>query len=151
MYNQIQIFMNSCYEFLSCVFRVIVLIALIIWQLPQFVVGWVLSYIINWTHCEIYQGIVFVYSTSMKGGISLGNVVIMSVDYHNDGDENLEKHEVGHAIQSLILGPLYLIVIGIPSLVWAILYGWLIKKTPNGYYKFYTEKWADKLGGVVRK
>lgn len=21
---------------------------------------------------------------------------------------------------------------------------------PNGYYKFYTERWADKLGGVNR-
>ena len=32
--------------------------------------------------------------------------------------ERLLVHEYGHTIQSLILGPLYLIVIGIPSTLW---------------------------------
>ena len=26
----------------------------------------------------------------------------------------------------------------------------VIKKTKNGYYKFYTEKWADKLANIER-
>ena len=60
------------------------------------------------------------------------------------------RHEHGHQIQSKILGPLYLLVIGIPSLIWAWLYGPVIKYTRNGYYRFYTEKWADKLGEVKR-
>lgn len=33
------------------------------------------------------------------------------------GDEETLKHEYGHSIQSKILGPLYLIVIGLPSLM----------------------------------
>ena len=50
----------------------------------------------------------------------------------------------------MYLGWLYLFVIGIPSLAWAILYGTIIKPSTNGYYKFYTEKWADRLGNVER-
>ena len=143
--------MNKMKKIFLGILRVIVLIVLMIWQLPQFVVGWILSYIISGDHCEIHNGIMFIYSPFMSGGISLGNVVILNLFYYKDDDLKIEKHETGHAIQSLILGPLYIFVIGIPSLVWTILYGWLIKETPNGYYKFYTERWADKLGGVVRK
>ena len=44
----------------------------------------------------------------------------------------------------------YLIIIGLPSLIWASIYGKLIPYTNNGYYKFYTEKRADRLGGVER-
>jgi hypothetical protein len=60
------------------------------------------------------------------------------------------KHEYGHAIQSRILGPLYLIIIGIPSIIWAALYGSIIPRYKNNYYRFYTEKWADKLMNIKR-
>ena len=59
-------------------------------------------------------------------------------------------HEYGHTLQSKMLGPLYLIVIGLPSLIWAWLYGPVIPWSKNGYYVFYTEKWAEKLGEVKR-
>ena len=36
-----------------------------------------------------------------------------------DHDKHVLVHEYGHSIQSCILGPLYLPVIGIPSLIWA--------------------------------
>lgn len=65
--------------------------------------------------------------------------------------KDIIKHEYGHTIQSKLLGPLYLFIIGIPSIVWASIYGTkLVPETKNGYYKFYTEKWADKLGQVER-
>ena len=80
------------------------------------------------------------------GGISLGNTIIVYQE-----DENVVKHEYGHQIQSMYLGPLYLIVIGLPSIIWAgLIYGHIVPRKPNGYYKFYTESWADKLGGVIR-
>ena len=59
-------------------------------------------------------------------------------------------HEYGHTRDSRMFGPLYLIVIGLPSIIWAWMYGTIIKPTQNGYYKFYTEKRADRLGGVER-
>ncbi|MBR4434845.1 MAG: hypothetical protein IKS90_01965 [Clostridia bacterium] len=62
-------------------------------------------------------------------------------------DEGLIVHEYGHTIQSLLLGPLYLVVIGIPSLLWAELPRY-IKKRKEGapYSAFWTERGADRLG-----
>ena len=58
------------------------------------------------------------------------------------------KHEQGHQKQSLYLGPLYLIAVGIPSMFLAIWYT-LFKKSDEWYHRHYPENWADKLGGVV--
>ena len=82
----------------------------------------------------------------MKGGISLGKYIIVN----QWSTKKTIMHEYGHCLQSKKLGWLYLAVIGLPSIVWAMLYGSVVKSTKNGYYKFYTESWADKLGGVKR-
>lgn len=55
-------------------------------------------------------------------------------------------HEYGHTIQSLILGPLYLIVIGIPSTIWAFLFDKKRKEEQIPYGAFFAEKWANRLG-----
>lgn len=120
-------------------------VGLYIWQLPQNLVGLVvLCFTSNKEKCTV-AGIDFYYSKTFPGGISLGKYVIIG-----SKNENTVKHEHGHQIQSMYLGPLYLIVIGLPSLIWAWLYGAVIAYTRNGYYRFYTEKWADKLGKVER-
>ena len=61
----------------------------------------------------------------------------------------LRVHEYGHTIQSLILGPLYLIVIGIPSTMWAFLFEKKRKDEQIPYGAFFTEKWANRLGERV--
>lgn len=56
------------------------------------------------------------------------------------------RHEYGHRIQSKILGPLYYLVIFIPSYLYYLY--WSKRHDDNdwdGYYKFYTERWADNL------
>ena len=93
-----------------------------------------------------YKGCVVRRSVYLKGGISLGRYIIVN-QWFKEVDI---KHEYGHSVQSRRLGWLYIIVIGLPSLLWAIMYGRAIRLSYNGYYKFYTEKWADKLGGVKR-
>lgn len=94
----------------------------------------------------LINGKLVVYSKRMRGGVSLGVVIIMGMRYFDDTDTD-EKHEYGHTLQSRYLGWFYLLVIGIPSLLWAAFY----RGELRGYYtKFYTERWADKLGGVVR-
>lgn len=68
-------------------------------------------------------------------------------------DHRLLVHEYGHTIQSLILGPLYLPVIGIPSVVWfnnPALAG-KRRRENLSYYAFYTERWANHLGELVLK
>lgn len=58
-------------------------------------------------------------------------------------------HEYGHTIQSLIFGPLYLIVMGIPSTLWGFLFGKKRKERQIPYGVFFTEKWANHLGERV--
>ena len=127
-------------------------ILLYIWQLPQNLLGLIMMlFMMPYTSKEKYKGITYVVSKKMSGGISLGNYVILSELYK---DKNINQktwnHEWGHTRDSRMFGPLYLIAIGLPSLIWAWLYGSIIPRTCNGYYKFYTEKRADRLGGVNR-
>jgi hypothetical protein len=111
------------------------------------------------------NGNVVYFSRNMSGGISLGRYSIINSYYAGlkTGDKKIKekeelleldvvKHEgTGHGTQSRWLGPFYLPVIGLSSIIWAGLYGAVIPYTKNGYYKFWTEKWADKLAGIVRK
>lgn len=125
------------------------------WCLPQTLVGLILKLITKskkQLFCfnnKIYE----IYQTSLNnfGGISLGKYIIIE-NYMNS--EYVIKHEYGHQIQSFILGPLYLLVIGLPSLLWCLFIQDFInrKRVKKGkerisYYEFYTEKWANKLGG----
>ena len=79
----------------------------------------------------------------MHGGISLGDFVYLRPPVY----ERMARHEYGHCLQSRLLGPLYLPLIGLPSLLWAI---WWHPGRPIGYYTFYTERWADRLAGIER-
>lgn len=66
-----------------------------------------------------------------------------------DGEisSRLLVHEYGHTVQSLLLGPLYLPLAGLPSALWASLP--LCQRKWRGkisYFSFYTEKSANFLG-----
>ena len=90
-----------------------------------------------------------VYLQKANGGISLGKYIFINQDYLDE--EIVIKHECGHVKQSKILGPLYLLVIGIPSILHAWLNNYIGCCWKNGeynYYHFYTEKWANKLMGI---
>ena len=122
----------------------IVEILLWIWQAPQNVVGLVFRLIYGWT-AILFRGVDVVVSSRFPGGISLGRTIVVKRPYLANTDT--WNHEYGHTRQSLYLGPFYLFVVGIPSLLWA----WYWKPSRGvSYYSFYTEKWADKLGGVKR-
>jgi len=81
----------------------------------------------------------------MHGCVSLGTFVfsIYGRD-ENDGDayesdNRIIYHEYGHTLQSAVLGPLYLLVIGVPS----FLVSQRIVGHSGAYHDFYTEHWAD--------
>lgn len=81
-----------------------------------------------------------VYLQRAKGGVTLGKYVFINQDYTDK--EAVIKHECGHVKQSKILGPLYLLVIGIPSILHAWLNNYIGCCWKNGeynYYHFYTE------------
>lgn len=68
-------------------------------------------------------------------------------------DLKLLHHEYGHTLQSAMLGPLYIPLIGLPSLVWAGLPAFEKMREKKGisYYSFYCEKWADMLGKTDKR
>ena len=116
-----------------------------IWQLPQIIVGWIYyTYLLNKgmiLAIEKYNGI-RIYTKQSSGCVSLGIFIFVS----HRATTDVMRHEYGHTRQSLMLGPLYLIIIGIPSILWAVTHKTL---APNkSYYWFYTEHWANKLVGV---
>ena len=120
-------------------------ILLYLWQLPQNLLGLILAAIYWPESSHGFSGERVFIASRMKGGISLGRYIIVSNDYYLDPTSVL--HEYGHALQSRYLGPLYLLIIGLPSLLWA---WWWKASRGVSFYWFYTEKWADKLGGVDR-
>ena len=127
-------------------FKFIWEVILYIWQLPQNLIGLFLRLFYPKAQKMEIADVKVLYDYSFPGGISLGRTIFVGTQ-----DRFTSMHEHGHQIQSMILGPLYLFVIGIPSIVWAGIYGTKIcPRTHNGYYKFYTERFADKLGGVIR-
>jgi hypothetical protein len=83
------------------------------------------------------------------GSVSLGKYIFLCPAHWDN--EKVLLHECGHQKQSLILGWLYLLVIGIPSIIWAGFFKGFRKKHNIDYYSFYTERWADKLGGVKER
>ena len=82
------------------------------------------------------------------GSVTLGDYIFLCPQHWKD--EIVLKHEKGHQLQSHKLGWFYLLVIGIPSIIWASCFENYRKKHNVSYFSFYTEKWADKLGGINR-
>lgn len=110
---------------------------LYIWQLPQNIIGWIITLFLPHAFtsngCEFYKW--------NGNGVSLGNYIIIPKYKRTIF---IVRHEYGHHIQSTYLGPLYLIVIGIPSAIGNILHRFI----KFNYYKQPWEAWANRLGGV---
>ncbi|MBX7196718.1 MAG: hypothetical protein K1X94_31990 [Sandaracinaceae bacterium] len=87
--------------------------------------------------------------------ISLGHVVLWCRESNrwHELDARNRDHELGHAVQSRILGPLYLPIVGVPSsarAVYAVIHRELRGHKWPRYYQGFPEAWADQLGGVAR-
>ena len=60
-------------------------------------------------------------------------------------------HEYGHSVQSRWFGPLYLLVVGLPSVsrvFYSVYFHRRTGRSWNGYYSGWPEDHADRLGGV---
>lgn len=82
-----------------------------------------------------------------SGSMGLGMFIFFR---HRDA-ENAEEvllHEYGHTVQSALLGPLLIPVIGIPSVVWANTPKLSKKRVDENisYYRFYPEFGANRTG-----
>ena len=108
-----------------------------IWQLRQNLLGLIVIFCSNAKRDEDEY-----WTTNYRFGVSLGWYIIVN----KNCTMNTIKHERGHQKQSLYLGPLYLIAIGLFSAIGNILHRFI----KFNYYKQPWEAWADKLGGVNR-
>ncbi len=91
-----------------------------------------------------YRDAYIVHIKGHWGAVSLSRYIFADDYYYHS---NMIKHEYGHTIQSKILLFLYLPVVGIPSLIWNRLFKGYRKRKKKSYYAFYTEAWANRLGG----
>ena len=134
-------------------------IALALWELPQNAIG-ALNLALNGALRRVERVVVdrervMVELREGGAGVSLGAFVFWT--RHDNpfvpvGPENRD-HEYGHSLQSRMLGPLYLPLVGVPSTA-RVAYA-LAHKTITGrrwarYYDGWPERQADRLGGVNR-
>jgi len=115
------------------------------WGILQSLAG-LLVFLLNSTSSHnLYHGAVRT-QWSAKSGLSLGLFIFVPIDCSSEISEKMSVHEYGHTLQSLLLGPLYLLVIGLPSFIWFLFYPIIKKKKAISYYDFIIEKWADVWG-----
>ena len=134
------------FEMMKLIMKYIRNLILFIWQLPQHIIALIyFGYLV--IMCKDL-GVDSRYKQAtvipciMRGAVTLGNYVFVGL---NSEYRKTVKHELGHTIQSKILGPLYLIVIGIPSITYCGLRRIFPSLRKKNYYNFYTEKWANNL------
>ena len=126
-------------------------LVLFLWQLPQNILG---ILVILFTGAGKWNAF---YWRSGRGrfGVSLGSFIIFGAPSDKYIKWQSVKHEMGHQKQSQYLGPLYLLIIGLPSLTFNIWdrvmhRKWGLCKRDYWYYSLPWEAWADKLGDVKR-
>ena len=131
------------------------------WQVPQVFTGLGLSLAKNFVgavdRVEYFEDVTYVINENWKKtgkqGVTLGNYINIDMNETIPNDISFTEyvlndrvykstkfmHEYGHSIQSKRWGPLYLLSIGLPSLISAGLNG----NSYNHRY-FYTEVWANR-------
>lgn len=119
-----------------------------LWQFPQNILALCIEGIL----CQaayregMKDGNTIIVNSVLPSAMSLGDYIFVSPM----ASQKCIQHECGHSKQSDILGLLYLIVIGIPSLLHNIIHHLCGKIGIKwDYYSFYTESWANKLVGIT--
>lgn len=132
------------------------------WGIIQTTLGFIV-FLFNLKQKHYFYHGAIVTEITAQSSVSLGMFVFVTNNPMKDKrienkipDEEIGKrllvHEYGHTIQSIIFGPLYLIIFGIASTLWGFLPVYQ-KKRENGlsYFSFFTEKNANFLGEKVTK
>ena len=122
-------------------------ILLAIWQLPQIIIGLIMLLIFRnkTTYTNPYNHITVWNINSGKvfgrACFSTGPIIVTC-----DGvSERTLRHETGHSYDSTLFGPLFHIIVSIPSicLFW---YRKIKKKDFDWYYSHFPENRAEKYG-----
>lgn len=142
-----------------------------IWEAPQKALAHIIAKVstkVSKTECAKLVGyaddneeeVIYIHFWKQDSGMSLSNHIFLPKEYFDKPlAEVLESkwhseylaHEYGHTKQSRMLGPFYLLIVGLPSIIWNGCFENYRTKHNKSYYSFYTERWADELGGVKRE
>jgi hypothetical protein len=127
------------------ILNILVFILSFLWQLPQSLIGlFMLIYFKVMGDAQLlsYKKGCFAYKSDyMNGGISLGNFAFVSKNLAKR-EEAIAHEQLGHTWDSKLMGPLYLFIVGIPSLLNAAF------DFTECYYDFFPERWANKHAGL---
>lgn len=115
------------------------------WELPQTLLGLLATTVLLGmgavARCSAFHGAVVIETQRHGwGGLSLGGVLIVGQQPGDPGASGLVRHEYGHYLDSQRLGPLYLLLIGLPSVLSAYIatrFGWTHRRT-------FTEQRAER-------
>ena len=128
---------------------VFVNIFLLLYQLPQLIIG-VIGLAIFKNYTKYSNEYTKVNVLAVDKGFVCGSAcfsagpIIFITPCCND---ITKRHETGHSKQSLYFGPLFLLVVAIPS-VCIFWYRRLFKKSHYWYHSKWPENHADKLAGI---
>lgn len=78
------------------------------------------------------------------GGVSLGAVSLCGNYYGSDYWEHVRRHEFGHSIQNIILGPFFPFLVAFPSVVryWLANAGKLKQDYDYAWFEYTASKWG---------
>ena len=121
------------------------------WGLPLTLLGFTFLLInvltLSITSVKIVEGRLVFRSRLMFGGICLGGFIFVS----KNAKTSTIYHEIGHSVQNIMWGVLFLPVIGIPSFVRAALWNKLLSKRKGAnYYYIWFERQATNIGNRIR-
>ena len=123
-------------------------VILLIWQLPQHILALGLVVLCAIRGIKLRRdGEIIVMERFWAGGVCLGEYVF--VPESGDGNKT-RQHELGHRIQSRILGPLYLLIVGIPSACLCLAAN-RSRRINQTYFEHFPENWANRLGHVDKE
>lgn len=129
------------------------------WGLPQSLLGLALLLFLGRQRRAWYRLALLTafergrFPFAQAGGVSLGMFIFAAQGKGGRPDPGLVAHEYGHTLQSLLLGPLYLPLVGLPSVLWLLRYG---RRRADyaargvAYTDRYPENWAERWGGQAR-
>ncbi|MBO6061397.1 MAG: hypothetical protein J6P98_04695 [Clostridia bacterium] len=127
-----------------------------VWGLPQNLLGLLLLPVLRGRRSRYHGALVTVYESKKwlnnRSGFSLGTFIFIPEAWSEYEKRHLLVHEYGHTVQSLMLGPLYLFVVGLPSVIWSKRFERrrrVYRSRGVSYTDRFPENGADRLGEYV--
>ncbi len=140
--------------------KVFISVVFYLWQftfgIVQNLMGLVMFvfYKLKGSEYERYHNALITYIDKKNfGGVSLGMFIFINKNRIGDARHDTKIHEYGHTVQTMILGPLWLFIIAVPSVIWcnAPCFVKLRKENNISYYRLYCEGWANVCGTRATK